>query len=154
MAGYIQEMRKYLGHRPILICGASIIVENEIGEILLQKRKDDGKWSYAGGATELYESVEDAARRELFEETGVRAGAIELLGIFSGPHMNHVYPNGDEASIIEIVYVCRDYTGEPVVDEDEVTQLGFFPVDAIPTPVSSCMNYVIPAYLEMRSKRQ
>jgi 8-oxo-dGTP pyrophosphatase MutT (NUDIX family) len=44
-----------------------VIVENSRGEILLKRRRDNGMWGIAGGAVELGESVEDAARRELYE---------------------------------------------------------------------------------------
>ena len=38
MADYIMDMRKRVGHIPLMQCGASVIVENERGEILLQQR--------------------------------------------------------------------------------------------------------------------
>lgn len=69
MSGYIMWLRSFVGNKPLLQCGAGIIVENEIGEILLIKRTDNGCWGYAGGSVELGEKVEDTARRELLEET-------------------------------------------------------------------------------------
>ena len=48
--GYVSEIRKYVGHRPIIHAAASVIVENSRGQILLQKRADNGTWSYCGGA--------------------------------------------------------------------------------------------------------
>ena len=87
MVEYIMDMRRLVGHIPLMLCGASVIVENERGEILLEQRADNGAWGYAGGAVELYERVEDAAARELFEETGLAADALELFGFFSGPEM-------------------------------------------------------------------
>lgn len=111
MSDYIMDLRKIVGHRPLLQVGASVIVEDEKGRILLQKRSDNHYWGYAGGSVELDENVEDAAKRELFEETGLTAERLELFGIFSGKDMHYIYPNGDEVSNIDIVYICRDYTG-------------------------------------------
>lgn len=68
MSSYIMDLRKLVGHKPILQVGASVIVEDSDGRILLQKRKDNHCWGYSGGSVELDERVEEAAKRELFEE--------------------------------------------------------------------------------------
>lgn len=76
--------------------------------------------------------MEDAAKRELFEETGLTAERLELFGIFSGKDMHYIYPNGDEVSNIDIVYICRDYTGTLRRQENEVEELKFFALNEIP----------------------
>ena len=73
MSEYIMDLRKLLGNRPLMQAGASVMVVDSQDRVLLEKRRDNGLWAYAGGAVELYESVEDAARRELLEETGLIA---------------------------------------------------------------------------------
>ena len=107
MSNYIMDLRKIVGHRTLIQCAASIICINENGESLLGKRTDNHKWGYAGGSVEIDEKVEDAARREFFEETGLIADEIEFFFINSGPEVHYIYPNGDEVSNIEIVYLCR-----------------------------------------------
>lgn len=136
MSDYIMELRKIVGHRPLLQVGASVIVENEQGEVLLQKRTDNHCWGYAGGSVELDEVVEDAARRELFEETGLIALELELFGVFSGKDTHYVYPNGDEVSNVDIVYLCKHYVGSLKCQEKEVEDLRFFPADALPESLS------------------
>lgn len=136
MSEYIMDLRKLVGHRPLLQVGASVIVENEHGEVLLQKRADNHCWGYAGGSVELDEVVEDAAKRELFEETGLIAREMELFGVFSGPDTHYVYPNGDEVSNVDIVYLCKSYSGTLKCQESEVEDLCFFPADALPEPLS------------------
>ena len=89
-------------------------------------------WGYAGGAVELHEPVEAAAARELLEETGLIAEELTLFGVFSGEELHHIYPNGDEVSIVEIVYLCRNYQGELTPQAEEVTGLRFFPPDRLP----------------------
>lgn len=79
MPGYIMDLRKLVGHRTLMQCAASIIIVNEKNQILLGKRTDNHKWGYAGGSIELDEKVEDCARRELFEETGLIADEIEFF---------------------------------------------------------------------------
>ena len=148
MTGYIQEMRKYVGRRAVIQCGASVIVENPSGEMLLQLRKDNGCWGYAGGSVEIDERVEDAAARELLEETGLTARKLELLGVFSGKGMHYIYPNGDEVSNIDIVYVCREYGGTLRANESEVTALKFFAPNQIPANITPPNRIAIDAYIK------
>ena len=136
MGDYVKDIRKYIGHRPLMIVGASVIVENERGEILMLVRSDNHCWDYPGGATELDERVEDAAARELFEETGLHAKSLELFGVFSGPDTHYVYPNGDEVSVVDIVYRCRDYDGELIPQEGEAEELRFFAPADVPENLS------------------
>ena len=44
MSNYIMDLRKVVGHVPLLQAGASIIVENENGQVLLEKRTDNHQW--------------------------------------------------------------------------------------------------------------
>lgn len=138
---------------PVVVqTGASIIVENAQGHILMQQRRDDGTWSYPGGRIEIDETVEEGARREVFEECGLQVGEMELLGVFSGPELNHVYPNGNEVCGIDIVFVSRDYTGELRCIDGEAKQMGFYPPDALPQPISGMNAKQLRAYLVSKGK--
>jgi len=136
MKEYLKNLRKLVGHMPILICGASVIVVNECGEILLQLRKDNNCWGYPGGSVDINEVVEDAARRELFEETGIVANELELFGVFSGKDLYYVYPHGDEISSVDIVYICTDYSGEARPDFVESMDVKFFALHDLPDNIS------------------
>lgn len=131
MSSYIMDLRKVVGHRTLLQCAASIIIINEQGQLLLGRRTDNHLWGYSGGSIELDERVEDCARRELFEEMGLYADELEFFMVNSGPEIHYVYPNGDEVSNIEIIYLCRKYHGTPVRQEDEVEELRFFSPEEI-----------------------
>ena len=105
MSNYIMDLRKFVGHQTIIQCAASIIVVNKNGQILLGKRTDNHKWGYSGGSIEIDEKVEDAAKRELYEEMGLVAEEIEFFMVHSGPEVHYTYPNGDE--------VCAGGFGTP-----------------------------------------
>lgn len=150
MSGYIMWLRSFVGHKPLLQCGTGVIVENDKGEILLIKRTDNGCWGYAGGSVELGEKVEDTARRELFEETGLIAESLELFSVFSGEDTHYVYPNGDEVHNIDIVYICRKFSGELKPDKDEASDAKFFDIDNIPEKISPPLIVPLKKYIEMR----
>ena len=126
MTGYIAEMRKLVGHKTIIQCAASIICIDECGRILLGKRKDNHKWGYSGGSVEIDEYVEDCAKRELYEEMGLTADKLEFFFVNSGPEAHYIYPNGDEVSNFEIVYVCKHWEGKPKALDGEMEELKFF----------------------------
>ncbi len=119
-------MRKLVGHRTLIQCAASIICVDGQGRVLLGRRSDNGMWCYSGGSVEIDEPVEECAVRELYEEMGLRAGKISFFCVNSGPGAHYIYPNGDEVSNVEIVFLCREWTGEPVSRDGEMTELRFF----------------------------
>lgn len=147
---YIPYMRRFVGHRPIIQAGASAIIENEQGQILLGLRKDNHCWGYLGGSVELNETVEDAARREVLEESGLFVKELSLLGVFSGPELCYTYPNQDEVSNIDHVYLCNSYTGKLSVQKEELEELRFFDCDKLPENLSPPD---IPALLKYRERR-
>jgi mutator protein MutT len=132
---YIKSMRKYIGHERLMIVGASVIVHKN-GKLLLQKRKDNGCWGYPGGCVELGETVESAARRELFEETGLTAHSLELLDVFSGKDLFYTYPNGDMVSIVDMMYLCENFSGDMKMHTDETTDLQWFELNELPEKIS------------------
>ena len=150
MSGYILDLRKVVGHRPLIQVGAGIIVEDDQGRVLLQLRADNHCWSYCGGSCEIDERVEDTARRELLEETGLVAERLELFGVWSGPELHYVYPNGDEVSNIDIVFLCRAFSGELNRQEEEVDALRFFSVDEIPENLSPPIVRPLMKWVEMK----
>jgi len=142
MNDYVRTMRSMIGKKTLLLCGAGVIVFRD-GYILLQKRKDNGCWGIHGGCVELGESVEDAAKRELYEETGLKVRTMKLYGVFSGPDHLYVYPNGDEAYIVDIIYICDDFEGELKADNDEVAELKWFRFEDVPENLNPPSSRII-----------
>ena len=131
MTGYIMEMRKLVGHRTLIQCAASILCVDGQGRLLLGKRTDNHLWGYSGGSVEIDEPVEACAKRELLEEMGLTAERLEFFCVNSGPETHYVYPNGDEVSNVEIVYLCRQYHGEMRPQASEIEELRFFAPEEI-----------------------
>jgi 8-oxo-dGTP diphosphatase len=83
------------------------VVVDARGRVLLIRRGNPpfkGKYALPGGFVEVGESVEDACRRELMEEAGVKAGKLELIGVYSNPKRD---PRGHTCSVAFLARVGR-----------------------------------------------
>ena len=152
MSNYIMDLRKIVGHLTLIQVAASVIIENDKGQILLGKRTDNHKWGYAGGSIEIDEKVEDCALRELYEETGLVGEELEFFMISSGKEVHYIYPNGDEVSNVEIIYICNKYHGELKPQLEEISELRFFDIDKLPEDISDPLVPVLDEYVKRRSK--
>lgn len=130
--GYIHALRKHVGHAPLITIGVGTIIENDKGEILLQKRKDNGKWGIVGGGMEIGESFEETARREAREEAGIELGELKLAAVCNGPDRFITYPNGDIVYSSSIVFRTKEFSGDIKNDPEEVFEHRFFGRDSIP----------------------
>lgn len=79
--GYIEDMRNLVGNHPLILIGSHAIILNENNEILLQLRTDFNRWGIIGGALEYNETLEDALKREVYEETGliIKTGLTSIV---------------------------------------------------------------------------
>ena len=81
------------------------VVVDAKGRVLLIRRKYPpfkGAYALPGGFVEVGESVQDGCRRELMEETGVKAGKLRLLGVYSDPKRD---PRGHTCSVVFLTRV-------------------------------------------------
>ncbi|MEW6241149.1 MAG: NUDIX domain-containing protein [Chloroflexota bacterium] len=139
---YLLHLRQFIGHRPILMVGAAILVVNAENRLLMLKRSDSECWGLPGGAIEPGEVVESAAKRETLEEAGLEVGEMSLFGVFSGPELYYKYPNGDEVHNVSIVYLSRDWRGDVMLNEEH-TEWNWFAAPHIPEDVSPPIKPVI-----------
>ncbi|SED09824.1 NUDIX domain-containing protein [Paenibacillus sp. GP183] len=150
MKDYIKELRSFVGKRPILLCGASVIIFDEEGKVLMLHRADNHSWCFPGGAVELGEKVEEAAMREAYEETGLKVEVedLELFGVFSGPDLHYIYPHGDEVYNVDIVYITNKFSGKVKIN-NESRKGSFVHIFDIPKEISPP---VIPIVNELKKR--
>jgi ADP-ribose pyrophosphatase YjhB (NUDIX family) len=68
-----------------LVPAASAIVVDDLGRLLLHRRRDNDKWALPGGAMELGESLRECVVREVREETGFDVDVVGIVGTYSDP---------------------------------------------------------------------
>jgi 8-oxo-dGTP pyrophosphatase MutT (NUDIX family) len=139
---YLLNLRKFLGHAPLQMVGAATLIVDAENRLLLMKRSDSGCWGPPGGAVELGEVLEAAARREVREETGLELGELSFFGVFSGPDLFYRYPNGDEVYNVTIVYLTHTPPGKVQLNHEH-TQWGWFQAADIPENISPPIKPVI-----------
>ena len=132
MEDYLKIIREKIGHKPIIVPHSVVILINPQNQVLLEERLDDSYFDFPGGGIDLGESSEEAAKRELFEETGLFAEELELFKVYSGEITHYIYANGDEIYGVDLVYICRLYNGELTPQPEEVKSLAFYDFDALP----------------------
>ncbi len=108
------------------------IIWNGDGEVLLQRRSDNGLWGLPGGSLEIGESVTTAIVREVMEETGLVVEVGRLVGVYSDPSFQVVrYKDGNVVHYINTLVTCR-IVGGALRTCDETLDLKFFDPARLP----------------------
>ncbi len=115
----------------------AVVVENERGEILLLDHvfRPASGWGIPGGFMERGEQPEQTARREIFEESGLKITELKLFRVRTTDRH------------IEIVYHARA-SGEPEIKSLEIRNFGWFKVGAMPQKMSSGQKTTIEELLK------
>jgi 8-oxo-dGTP pyrophosphatase MutT (NUDIX family) len=127
---FIQDIRAKAGDTLLFVPGVVMVVFDDRGRVLLNKRTDNGRWALISGIPDPGEQPAEAAVREIREETGVSAVVERVLSVFTNEPV--VYPNGDRAQYVDIVLRCRAVGGRARVNDDESLDVRWFAVDELP----------------------
>ena len=129
--------------RPVLAVDAVIIRKN--GNIVLVKRRKppyEGYWALPGGFVKYGETVEDAIKREVKEETGLDVEIKGLIGVYSKPNRD---PRGH---VVSIAYLVVEVSGD--LRGSEETDIGEF--NAIPDKLAFDHNDILRDGLKLAGK--
>lgn len=111
----------------------AVIIFDQEGRVLLQKRTDVQLWGIPSGHVEPGETVEHAAIREVFEETGLQIEINKLIGVYSDPtsQVFH-YPDGRVVHFITTYFSATISGGELNIDPNESSDVKFFSTTNLP----------------------
>lgn len=115
--------------------GAGLAIVRDDGKVLLCRRlkaPEAGFWNIVGGKVDAMEPSSEAARREAEEETGLTIGKVEFLCVAEE------IIAADGQHWVSLIYVTRDFTGEPSLTEpDKLSEFGWFDPKDPPQPLSA-----------------
>ncbi|WP_114854257.1 NUDIX domain-containing protein [Brachybacterium sp. YJGR34] len=129
MSDYVASLRSRIGNDLLLLPGVTAVIR-EGDRYLLARHRDSDPWSLIGGGVEPGEEPADALVREVVEEIGAEIRIRGIVGAYGGPPMTVTYPNGHQVGYVTVAYDCELLTAARP-DQDEVSQLGWFPQSAI-----------------------
>ena len=127
----MEPLRAPVFSRPTPVAVGDAAVIDEEGYILLIRRADNGLWAMPGGALEVGETPAEGVVREAFEETGVRAEAVALVGVFDSRRCGTV----SRHHLYQFVFLCRPTDGHAAATPSHAAEtLGadWFAEDALP----------------------
>ncbi|GGG73629.1 NUDIX domain-containing protein [Corynebacterium pelargi] len=110
---------------------AAVAVVRE-GQVLLVRRKDNGKWTLPGGTLEMNESLPRCAVREVKEETSLDVEITDILGTYTDPGIRIAYSDGEVRREFTIVYLATTTSSEVCIDS-ESSEYRWFAISALDT---------------------
>ena len=123
-----RDISKVTAIRP----SVSAVIRDGRGHVLLGRRADSREWGLPGGSVEIGESVAQAIRREVREETGLEVAVTRLVGVYSDPAWQVVrYPDGHVIHYVTSLFECRATTGV-LATSPETLELGYFDPSTLP----------------------
>jgi 8-oxo-dGTP diphosphatase len=124
------EAYTYAYPRPAVTADIAVLRLDELPEILLIRRKDppfQDRWALPGGFMEMEETLEETARRELLEETGIRAGELIRFDTYDKPGRD---PRGRTITQVFVMIWNREM-GHPKAGSD-ASGLQWFGLNQLP----------------------
>jgi 8-oxo-dGTP diphosphatase len=131
----------------IVKIACDVILERD-GKVLMGKRLNAvgaGSYGMPGGHLEFGESLQNCAKRELLEETGLIAEELEFVAIVSQPQT--VTPQ----HYVHFVFKCSRFKGEPVnIEPDRCEGWEWFDINNLPANIFASQKDFIPMYLSKK----
>lgn len=125
---FVLDLRRFVGTRPLPLTGVTAVIIRD-DDVLLGRRSDNGALTPITGIVDPGEEPATAAAREAEEEAGVRIRVDRLAWVHQIPRVT--YDNGDQSDYLDLTFRCSWLGGEPYPADGEMTEVGWYPLDAL-----------------------
>lgn len=116
--------------RPTVLGAACVVLDEQRRVLLVHHTYGRLNWELPGGVAEPGEAPDETARRELLEETGLRAELGDLTGVY-------FEPDHEVGAMLHFVFRCAWHNRlRPVASSPEVSEVRYWHVDDLPGPIS------------------
>ena len=146
-------MENNINRKPGVGVGVIILKDNKV---LLGRRHSDpqkasselhgeGSWTMPGGKLHFQEELEEAALREVFEETGIRSAKdkLEIISVSND--------RVSDAHFVTIGFLCKDFQGEAeVMEPDEIVEWKWFDLNNLPNPIYFPSEKILKNFISKR----
>ncbi|MEU4955110.1 NUDIX domain-containing protein [Streptomyces lavendulae] len=103
-----------------IVPAVTAFVVNDAGDVLLERRSDNGLWGMPGGAQEIGENIAGTVVREVLEETGILVDVVGLVGIFTDPGHVIAFSDGEVRQEFSLCFRARPVGGDIKVSSESL----------------------------------
>lgn len=129
-------------------CGAFILNENK--ELLMQRRNkapEKGYWCIPGGRVEMFETFENAVKREVKEETALDVEIVRMNGL-----CDHIV-EAEGVHWVTPSYLCKVVGGTAkIMEPTKHTEMKWFPLDKLPEDITITTKKALADYLKTEAE--
>jgi 8-oxo-dGTP pyrophosphatase MutT (NUDIX family) len=105
-----------------IVVAVTAVVRDGVGRVLFIRRSDSGLYAIPGGGVELGETLTQAVRREVLEETGITVVVSGLVGVYSDPDHVIAFSDGEVRQEFSVCFRASPVGGE-LRTSDESTEV-------------------------------
>ena len=147
-------MENNINKKPGVGVGVMILKNNKV---LLGRRHGDpkkadselhgeGSWTMPGGKLHFQEELEEAALREVFEETGIKLDKDKLKII------SVTNDKTGDAHFVTIGFLCKEFGGEArIMEPDEIVEWKWFDLNNLPGPIFFPSEKILKKFIEVKN---
>lgn len=135
-----------------IVVAVTAFVRDEGGRLLLIRRTDNDLYAIPGGALDLGETLTQAVRREVMEETGIAVEVTGLVGVYSDPEHVIEFTDGEVRQEFSICFRAEPAGGDPRTSDESKEVLWVAPAGLDALDIHPAIRLRIRHGLEQRAE--